>query len=1152
MSIKRTIITAIVGLTLVAVVAPGVAQGVTVQDLLNQMAQLQAQLSALQGGSQTSGTGACAGITFTRNLTVGSSGSDVKCLQVILNQSSTTQVSTTGAGSPGYETMTFGPKTLAAVRKYQVAQGFTPANQVGPLTRARLNAALGAVVTPGNPPVVTPTGSISAMLALDTPSSGAIIASQATADLLHINFSGSGVVTSVTLQRSGISDQNVFTNVYLFDGNQRITDGYSFNASSQIVMNGLNIVVNGSHTISVRADVEGTVTTQASVAVALVGFTANGTAGTASVQGNTFTIVTGSAASATITAAASVAVPAASVNAGTTGYTFWSAPVQISTRAVLLKTANFRMVGSAPIDALSNIHLFVDGVDTGKVATVVTINGSNYASFDLTSAPITLTTGSHTVDVRADIQKGTNRDVTMSVQQASDLTITDPQVGVNIAVSSTTAASFSANSAGKISISQGSATVTVDPTFTSATNIASGATNAVIGRFIIHAYGEDMKVSTLNVKPLIETGTAGTCTTDGSGVYSTGSCGGINNVTLYFNGSQVGSQTSQTYSNAGSTIPFTLGSQMIAPAGQDSVLEVRADLQTSGGVAWTIGTVVVSLDAETTNAQGMSSQATTGIPSTATSTTGLTISTGTVALSSNNAYSAQTISPNTTGVKIGSYTIQNQSTSEAVRLTQIKVVTKAGALATPIASYTSTDPDISDLSAIRTSDTTGNGSVPQPSTATTGLNTFSVNDTLAPGASMTIDVFANIGSKSEGTSAEYAQTALQVTSIGVVDNTAAYTPSSSTYTSGQIITLGVGTMSTPTLVVSSTTPSQYIASATGATNASQASFNIVSTSGSATINDLKFLVTDSLSGATVSKVCVGTACGTPIQLSGDSLYYVDLPNLSLVVPNGGGGLTFNAQVSYPAVGTGGIANVSNSLISLAYVKYNAGGTLKALGNSGQCTAYTSPTCTPITAVAAKTLTLVGSVPTVVVPSTVASGLVNGIENQIGQVTITANPMGAIKISTLTFNVGVSGYTSGPVWANPRLASGSTTISGITCAVTTQGTLAARSVIQCTPTSGASYANDYLIGAGQSQTFNLYATINGSPTQSGSSTESVSTALASDTSSTYSANAKFMWDDTASNGLIAAGTGSYGDANTGTGLNSALIYNFPTNSYTIHQ
>jgi len=1101
MSIKRTIITTIVALALVAVVAPAVTSATTVADLMAQITALQAQLQGLSGTPAATGTGLCAGVTFTRNLTVGSTGSDVKCLQQILSVTPTS----------GY----FGPKTLTAVKAYQTTNGLTAANQVGPMTRAKLNATLGTTAgTPGTPgtPVVTPTGAVSAMVASDSPASGAIVKGQATANLLHVAFVGSGVVTSVTLQRSGISDQNTLTNVYLYDGSTRITDGYSFNVSGQIVINGLAIAVNGSKTISVKADVYAPTTLDAStIAVALTGFTANGAATTANVQGNTMSIVVGNAATATLSA--NTVTPAASINAGTMGYTFWSAPVQVNVRAVLLKTANFRMIGSAPSDALGNIKMFIDGVDTGKVATVMAINGSNYASFDLTSSPITLTTGSHTIDMRADVQKGTNRTVVVSVQQASDLTIYDPQVGVNIAVGGTVP-----NSAQQITILTGSVTVVVDPTFTSATNVSSGATNAIIGRFKFHAYGEDIKVSTLNVTPLIGSGTAGGCTTNANGTTAGGTCG-INNVTLYFNGSQIGSQTSQTSANMGSTIPFTLGSQMIVPAGQDSILEVRADLQTSGSVAYTAGTVTVTLPAETTNGQGMSSQATVGAPTNAPATTGLSVSSASVALAANTAYANQSISPNTTGVKIGSYVIQNQSTSEAVRLTQLKVVTWIDS-ANPPTGIT----DISNLAALRTSDTTGSGSTPiQP----TGLDTFSVSDTLAPGASITVDIFADTGSNA----VDYVMTKLQVTSIGAVSNTTTYTPGSGTYTTGQTLSLGTGSMSAPTLVVSSTTPAQYVASASGAQNASQAAFNFVSTSGASTITELKFNVT---AASTVTKICVGTACGSPV--SG----VVDLTGLSLAVPNGGGGLTINAQVSYPIVGTSGTAPSTTSLISLAYVKYTAGGTPKAAGTGTQCAAYPAPTCSSLggsgsdSQVDAKTVTLVGSKPTITVATGGSAGLLLNANNQIGQVTVAADAQGAIKVRQISFAIGYSGFTSFTSIDSPYLSVNGSTVSTAYCTYTPYVVTCA---INSTGAAGGttSYANDYPVSQGGSVTFNLFGTVTG--TNTGTSTASISSSV---TNSSSVAAQKFLWDDTSTNG------------NSGTALTGVLINGFPTNSYSVHQ
>ncbi len=56
--------------------------------------------------------------TFTRSLTVGSVGEDVRALQKILNAEGFT-IATTGSGAPGSESTYFGPKTKIALMKYQ-------------------------------------------------------------------------------------------------------------------------------------------------------------------------------------------------------------------------------------------------------------------------------------------------------------------------------------------------------------------------------------------------------------------------------------------------------------------------------------------------------------------------------------------------------------------------------------------------------------------------------------------------------------------------------------------------------------------------------------------------------------------------------------------------------------------------------------------------------------------------------------------------------------------------------------------------------------------------------------------------------------------------------------------------------------------------
>lgn len=83
------------------------------------------------------------GIAFSRDLKLGSSGEDVRLLQEFLNVFGFA-VATSGAGSPGNETTTFGPATQRALAKFQEARSISPAaGYLGPLTRVLINKELG-------------------------------------------------------------------------------------------------------------------------------------------------------------------------------------------------------------------------------------------------------------------------------------------------------------------------------------------------------------------------------------------------------------------------------------------------------------------------------------------------------------------------------------------------------------------------------------------------------------------------------------------------------------------------------------------------------------------------------------------------------------------------------------------------------------------------------------------------------------------------------------------------------------------------------------------------------------------------------------------------------------------------------------------------
>ncbi len=152
---KKLIVIAIV-VTMSVVAIPAVTRADTIEALQAQIESLLAQVKALQAqisktAPATDAPDTCQGVSFTRNLSMGLTGNDVKCLQALLNQDSATQIAASGVGSAGNETTYFGSLTRTAVVKFQnkyasevlAPVGLTTGTGfVGAQTRAKLSSML--------------------------------------------------------------------------------------------------------------------------------------------------------------------------------------------------------------------------------------------------------------------------------------------------------------------------------------------------------------------------------------------------------------------------------------------------------------------------------------------------------------------------------------------------------------------------------------------------------------------------------------------------------------------------------------------------------------------------------------------------------------------------------------------------------------------------------------------------------------------------------------------------------------------------------------------------------------------------------------------------------------------------------------------------
>jgi peptidoglycan hydrolase-like protein with peptidoglycan-binding domain len=134
----------VAGLGLVAMsfaYAAPAAKADTASDNAALIASLMAQIEALKasmGGSTSAGATA----TFSKDLTIGSTGADVTALQKWL----ISKGHPLAAGATGY----FGAQTKAALAAWQAANGVAPASgYFGPITRAKVNAAGGSTGSTG-------------------------------------------------------------------------------------------------------------------------------------------------------------------------------------------------------------------------------------------------------------------------------------------------------------------------------------------------------------------------------------------------------------------------------------------------------------------------------------------------------------------------------------------------------------------------------------------------------------------------------------------------------------------------------------------------------------------------------------------------------------------------------------------------------------------------------------------------------------------------------------------------------------------------------------------------------------------------------------------------------------------------------------------
>ncbi|MBI2055644.1 MAG: peptidoglycan-binding protein, partial [Candidatus Sungbacteria bacterium] len=508
----------------VGMVIPQVAGAVTIAELQASIAALTAQLNALiaaQGGQAAApAAGAC---SFTRDLSQGSQGDDVKCLQQYLNSSGNT-VSASGAGSPGNESTFFGAKTKAAVAQWQAANGVSPtAGYFGSRSRAKYStlvagapaapAAPGAPATPAAPAVPTGTGLTVAAATQPgdslAPKNAARI--PATKFTLIASSDGDIRVNSVTVERQGpAADSSVSGVVLLDEDGLQIGLSKTLNANHQAILNeAVTVKAGTSRTLTVALNRPSSASDGGDIVRLVVVAVDAGSAtvsGSLPIVGSPITM-NSSLTIGTATLQRGVNDPGSNQTKeiGTKGYTFTAIRVTAgSAEDVLVKWVSFNQSGSAAATDLKDIKVNFEGTNYD---TKISADGKYYtANF---GDGVTISKGNtKEFYVKGDIESGTNRGIDFDMYRYTDLYVLGKQFGYGITPSATDSGGSSTDDNGSFQATNpvwdayeatvGAGTLSVTKsTAVAAQNIAINLNDQPFGAFDIEVKGEGVSVTSM-------------------------------------------------------------------------------------------------------------------------------------------------------------------------------------------------------------------------------------------------------------------------------------------------------------------------------------------------------------------------------------------------------------------------------------------------------------------------------------------------------------------------------------------------------------------------------------------------------------------------------------------------------------------------------
>jgi hypothetical protein len=451
-------------------------------------------------------------------------------LQKFLNSKAATQVSVSGAGSPGLESSYFGPATKAAVMKFQTLNNVSAIGIVGPQTRAAIAAVCGNTTTnPGTPSGPGLTVSAGAQPANALAPSSAVRVPFTTFTITN----NSGVVQTVngiTVQRVGLGVDANLDGVVLVDATNNIQLGISktLNSNHQATVGDTFTINPGeTKTLTVAGNIAAAGTAQSGQIVSLQVIAVNSTAavsGVLPINGASHTInTTLSLGSYTIATSSFDPNINQTKSIGDTNVRFSGIRFTAgSAEDVKLYSIRWRQAGTASASDLGNVVTNANGV---AYPTMVSTDGKYYT----TTFPggITITKGnSIDVYIQGNIT-GSNvsgRTVDFDIDRSTDVYFVGQTYGYGVTGPNVSNQPwFSGNTT---TINPGSASTISRASEVGAQNIAINVSAQPLGAFATDFTGEAVSAQTMTFTIATTSGVTGLLTdvtlTDANGVVKAG------------------------------------------------------------------------------------------------------------------------------------------------------------------------------------------------------------------------------------------------------------------------------------------------------------------------------------------------------------------------------------------------------------------------------------------------------------------------------------------------------------------------------------------------------------------------------------------------------------------------------------------------------